>query len=119
MSPQFCESIFSVLGYHEDGEWVALALELDLRGYGATWEEALDELTDCIVMQISFAEYKNQPEMIMHPADSTYFALFAQVKNDRMRNLYARNAEPEYQTGGLQAPPAHVIAEHKKAFARG
>lgn len=119
MSPQFCESIFSVLGYHEDGEWVALALELDLRGYGDTWEDALKELTDCIAIQISFAEFKGQPDMIMHPAESIYFELFAQVKNDKLRNLYVKNIDPEYQTGGLQAPPAHVIEEHKKAFASG
>ena len=32
-----------VLGYRErEGEWVALALEMDLRGYGATYDQALD-----------------------------------------------------------------------------
>jgi hypothetical protein len=58
---------FSVLGYREDEEWVALALEMDLRGFGETFEEALDELRDLIATQISFALFKEQPEMIWTP----------------------------------------------------
>ena len=39
-----CELSINVLGYREEGQWVALALEMDLRGYGETFEAALREL---------------------------------------------------------------------------
>jgi hypothetical protein len=65
---------FSVLGYEEDGEWVALALEMDLRGYGATFDNALADLADLVAMQVSFAFHKNQPEMIWKPAEPVWFA---------------------------------------------
>ena len=71
--PAFCETPISVLGYQEDGEWVALALEMDLRGYGDTFETAMDDLKDHVLMQISFALQKGDPEMIFHPAEATYF----------------------------------------------
>ncbi|HKI86373.1 MAG TPA: hypothetical protein VKA53_06485, partial [Thermoanaerobaculia bacterium] len=48
-----------VLGYQEDGEWVALALEMDLRGYGETFQGALVELRDLVATQLSFADFKS------------------------------------------------------------
>jgi hypothetical protein len=52
---------FNVLGYRDEGGWVALALEMDLRGYGSTFEEAQKDLTYLVAMQIGFARSKGQP----------------------------------------------------------
>jgi hypothetical protein len=71
---------FNVLGYREDGEWVALALELDLRGYGPTFETACVELEDLARAQISFALEMGKPEMIWFPAEQPYFDLFSKVR---------------------------------------
>lgn len=60
----------NVLGYQEDNEWVALALEMDLRGYGATFEEALAELQDLVNMQISFAHQAGHIESAFFPAEA-------------------------------------------------
>lgn len=114
--PEFCDSPINVLGYQEEGEWVALALELDLRGYGKTFEKALGDLRNYIEMQISFALHKNDPDMIFHPAESVYYQLFAQVRADHLRALVTSRAcgELEYQVGGIPMPPAHVIDDMKK-----
>lgn len=108
---KFCDVHISVLGYQEDDQWIALALEMDLRGYGKTFEKALSELDELIKMQISFARFKDQPEMIFHPAESTYWKLYAQVSQDRLWALsnIDDNKNPEYRVGGLSIPPAHVI----------
>jgi hypothetical protein len=66
-----------VLGYRDEGEWVALALEMDLRGYGSTFEEAQQDLTDLVAMQMGFARSKGQPELIWKPAEPVWFQLFA------------------------------------------
>ena len=63
--------LLNVLGYREEeaeAGWVALALEMDLRGYGTTFEAALEELKELVSMQISFSRFKGQPELIWKPA---------------------------------------------------
>lgn len=108
----------SVLGFEEEDQWVAIALEMDLRGYGTTFEEALAELEELVEMQISFSHFKRDPDLIFHPAEPTYWRLYAQVNQDRLRALSnaIEDSQPEYQTGVLSLPPAHVIASLSKDF---
>ena len=74
----------------------AAALEMDLRGYGQTFDgEALEDLRESMTMQIGFAHFKDELDMIFHPV---YFSLYAQVRNDHLTAL-AKNgsvAESEY-----------------------
>ena len=112
------EATISILGYKEDGEWVALALEMDIRGYGKTFEEALDDLRDLVFMQIGFALSKNCEDMIWKDAEQRYFEMYAQTHRDELRKALrdpGRN-HPEYQTAGLRIPPAHVIAGLRGGF---
>ena len=68
-APRFFGASLNVLGYREQDEWVALAMEMDLRGYGSTFSEALEELADLVQTQIEFAQFKDQPELIWKPAE--------------------------------------------------
>ena len=118
------EVYVSVLGYREDDYWCALALEMDLRGYGQSFDEALNDLRDSMTMQIGFALFKNEPRMIFFPADPTYFSLYAQVRNDRIMALTAGSSdsaeterEREYAITGIPIPPAHVVANSREGFA--
>ena len=106
-------TVLNVLGYREEGDWVALALEMDLRGYGATIDEALTELTDLVAMQMSFARFKGQPELISKPAEPVYWRLFETAVQDYLRDLALGSvpSNPEYEARSLPLPPAHVIAE--------
>jgi hypothetical protein len=63
----------NVLGYQEVGEWVALALEMDLRGYGETFEDAFKDLEELVGMQIGFSRFKGQPELIWKAAEPIWF----------------------------------------------
>ena len=105
--------VLNVLGYREEGDWVALALEMDLRGYAATIDEALTELADLVATQMSFARFKRQPEMISKPAEPVYWRLFETAVLDHLRDLALDSApsNPEYKARSLPLPPAHVIAE--------
>lgn len=38
----------SVLGVREDESWCAIALEMSLRGYGETFDAALESLVDAV-----------------------------------------------------------------------
>ena len=74
-----CDVTGSVPGFHETGEWCAPALEMDPRGYGQTFEEALEDPNESMTMRIGFAHFKGRTDMNFHPADPVYFPLFAQV----------------------------------------
>lgn len=115
---QTVELSLNILGYQdqEAGEWVALALEMDLRGYGPTFEAALEDLKDLVGMQISFALQKGLPDMIVRPAEPVWFELFASVRSERMRHLGVASTGDEYQIAGLAIPPAHVIASRAGEF---
>ena len=66
----------SILGYIEEGEWVALALEMDLSGYGENFAEALADLDELIAMQLSFAQSKTDPGLIFKSAEPVYWTIY-------------------------------------------
>jgi hypothetical protein len=117
--PKICRVTLNILGYRENVEWVALALEMDLRGYGRSFEEAMEDLHDLIGMQISFAHFKGHPEMILKPADPIWFERFAETRNAclnaMLRSSHA-STHNDYEVAGLQIPPAHVIAKLQNQF---
>lgn len=102
-----------VLGYKEDEDWVVLALQMDLRGYGATIDEAMKELAELVVMQIRFARFKGQPEMILKPAEPFYWKLFEATVQEHLRSITLNYVprDPDYEVRALPLPPAHVIAK--------
>lgn len=66
-----------VLGYQEkDGDWAAHCLEMDLVGYGKSFEEAYKNLKELIQMQIDFAIHMEQPTLIYHTAPPGIFKLY-------------------------------------------
>ncbi len=116
---KFFEILIDVLGYREDGDWVALALEMDLRGHGGTFEEAVDDLLELIEMQISFAVQKGQPEMIWKPAEPVWYARWAEERRQRFFDSVASRDVSEaedYRVGAI--PPPHVIASMSEEFCR-
>lgn len=115
--PAFSEVVLSVLGYQEEGEWVALSLEMDLRGYGKTFNEAFISLTELIEIQFSFAVSKNQPELIFKPAEPVYWTIYERGRAERLESL-VRNSEgnDDVVVGGLEIPPAHVIASLQSEY---
>ena len=115
------EIVLSVLGYHEDDKWVALALEMDLRGYGDTFTQAFDELCELVIMQISFALHKRQPEMIFKPAEKKYFQRFEKVRNQRLMQITQKpKEEGDFAIRSLPILPAVIAEQMRKtrAYAR-
>jgi predicted RNase H-like HicB family nuclease len=70
-----------VLGYKKNRSiWAAHSLETDIVGYGRTFEEALNNLTELIEIQVGFAFFKGEPALLDRPAPieiiETYNHLF-------------------------------------------
>ena len=109
----------NVLGYQEGDEWVALALEMDIRGYGETFDQAFDDLADLVGIQISFSRFKKKPDLIWKAAEPIWFERFAAVRRDYLEALVrdeSEVAEPEYSIAGMPIPPAHVIDSLQRGF---
>jgi hypothetical protein len=114
-----CRVTLNILGYREENEWIALALEMDLRGYGKTFDEALEELKDIVEMQIGFAIFKRQPEMILRPADPIWFDRFAEMRKScltEMLTVSHHSAHNDYEVAGLPIPSAHAIEALQDKF---
>lgn len=107
----------NVLGYAEGNEYVALALEMDLRGFGASLEEAMDDLMRQVVLQLSFALHMhNSLDMAFFPAEPIWFERFAEARQVALRALTADDGT-EFQACGLPVPAPHVIREMEGKFA--
>lgn len=102
------EHFVNVLGYQEEGKWVALVLEMDIRGYGPTFDKALKELIELVEMQISFAYQNDKPELVWHPADPEWFQVYNHVQAQKLRRAPVTR---DYEARGLPIPPPHVIAK--------
>lgn len=106
VAPRFFEASLNVLGYREEGDWVALAMEMDLRGYGSTFAEALDDLADLVQTQIDFAHFKGQPELIWKPAEPVWWARFAEVQRTALEAVAGPPAHGsrDYEWRGMPIP---------------
>lgn len=112
----FSPVLLNVLGYQEEGEWVAVALEMDVRGYGDTFVAALEEVYDLVLTQLSFARFKKQPELIWNPAEPTWFEHFDEVRKERLNAwLFDRELEPmPYEIASLPIPSDQAFGEIAK-----
>ena len=113
------ELTLNVLGYREHGEWAALALEMDLRGFGSSFQDAVQNLMELVRMQVSFAHFKSQPEMVLRPADPVWWDRFAEVRRDHLDALIRdrSRSDTSFDIAGIRIPPAYAIAQFSQSEA--
>jgi hypothetical protein len=105
-----------VLGFREGDQWCALALEMDLRGYGNTFDAAQSELEKAMASQLSFALQMNKPEMALFPAERKYFDMYNEAFrmcvwaefSGGLSDASSFEGSPAY---GLSAVPLQKVAE--------
>ena len=101
------EPTINVLGVREDDAWCAIALEMSLRGYGRTFEAALDELREAIEAQVSFAVQQDSLDQIFMPAEPHYFKLYADMKREALKRKLLNRSQPglpDYRVGDIPLP---------------
>ena len=74
-----------VLVVREDAKWCAIALDMSLRGYGETQDQAVESLTEAVEAQISFAVQRDTLDEIFVPAEPSYHSLYESVKRDSVK----------------------------------
>ena len=102
----------SVLGLIEDGEWCAIALEMSLRGYGTSFDDALRDLKDAIRAQITFALENGTIDKIFLPAEQKYLDLYATAIRERAKaGLGIKEHESPFEEGSKRrASTVHQTA---------
>ena len=79
----------NVLGVREDEKWCAIALEMSLLGYGETFEEALEDLQETIIAQVTYARDHHQTlDHIFMPAEPHYVELHARLKSEALKTRF-------------------------------
>ena len=73
----------NIIVFPEDSRWTALALEMDVRGYGDTPEEASKDVVGMLEAQISFAVQMGHLESVWHPADEKYWRMWAEARRSK------------------------------------
>ena len=91
-----------VLGLEEDGTWCAIALDLSLRGYGKTFEEAAEALDEAIEAQVSFAIQHGTLDSIFVPAEAHYVELYSDTR---------RRALTDYLSGREIRPKSYAASD--------
>lgn len=76
-----------VLFYKEDGDWIAHCLEFDLLGDGATKEDALENLTEAIGLQLEASLEFDNPKNLFCPAPGRFLEMFAAGRHTAVGNL--------------------------------
>jgi hypothetical protein len=85
-----------ILGYKEDGLWVAHCLEMDLIGVDRRWPKARQKLLEAISAQVSFAHFKKQFGLLWKPAPTWVFAVFEKVLEESIKSYVPATKHPEY-----------------------
>ena len=104
MSSSALNLTINVLGVREEDSWCAIALEMSLRGYGETFDDALTDLIAAIEAQLSFAAQHGTIDQVFIPAEPEYIRLYA----DRKREAVKRKLYGLEQTGRL---PGYVVGD--------
>ena len=110
------ELTLNVLGVREDDAWCAIALDMSLRGYGDTFDAALEALLDAVEAQVSFAVEHDTLDQIFIPAEPHYFRLHADMRREAIKRELSGRVQtglPDYWVGDIPLPlsdAAHATA---------
>ena len=64
----------------EGYKWCAVALEMDIWGFGNTAKDAMQDLDELVDIQIEFAAGKNKLSLLNHPTDEIWFKLWEVIQ---------------------------------------
>ena len=104
-----------VVGLAEDSLWYALALELNLLGYGENFDEALEDLKGAIDAQVCDAAIHNSLDSISWRASQQYFDLYrsgaAETPRRKLRVVLRRSRVIGHGTKEESESENNIISE--------
>ena len=105
----------SVILFREGSGWTALALEMDIRGYGPTREAAVDDALAMISAQVSFAVQMGHPESIWKPAEESYWRMWEKARRNQFVAEISGSEAPTDEIADLVPIPLLAL-KHRDAW---
>lgn len=95
---------------------MALALEMDLRGYGSSIGDALRDLEWQVALQLGFALYKHGAvDMALRPAEAVYLERFAATKREAIA-VDDWDVGDEFLATSIPYPPPGILERAREGF---
>ena len=101
---------FSVIAFREGDEWTAVALEMDLRGYGPTPQRALADVIEMIKAQVTFAVQRKHPESVWRRADEKYWKMFEEARRNHFVSELSDQAPTDTRLAEYETVPISLLA---------
>jgi hypothetical protein len=105
----------SVITFREGDAWTALALEMDLRGYGPSAEAANDDLSEMLMAQVSFAVQMGHPESVWNRAADEYWRMFEDARREQFV-AEVSGAEPGTDRIAGMVPLSLLALKHRNEW---
>ena len=101
---------FSVIAFREDAEWTAVTLEMDLRGYGSTPQEAFADVIDMVKAQVSFAVQRKHPESVWRRAEEKYWRMFEEARRNHFVAELSNQVPTDDRLAEYETVPLSLVA---------
>jgi len=101
----------SVITYREDSMWTALALEMNLRGYGTTPETANDDLCEMLIAQVSFAVQMGHPESVWNRAGDEFWRMFEEARRNQFVAEFSGSQQSVDQIANMMPLPSLAMKQ--------
>ena len=102
----------SVIVFRDGATWTALALEMDIRGYGASRKAAVDDALAMITAQVSFAVQMGHAESVWKPADEKYRRMWENARRNQFMAEISGSEAPADEIADLVPIPLFGL-KHK------
>lgn len=101
-----------------EGNWCAVALDLDIVAEGKTQDEVVKDLNDLIEAQIGFALFKGDLSLIWRKAPPEYWEIYERLRQKHVRELAGQAIEgDEGSVSDLPFPDMAAIERNRVSFA--
>ena len=103
----------------DNDKWRAVALEMDIWGFGNTAEEAMRDLGELVNIQIEFAVGKKRLSILNHPADKKWFQVWDILqkieKENKQKSIISSLAQQKEISSALPHSLSGVKCYYHKA----
>jgi len=102
----------NIFVFREESEWTALALEMDVRGYGTTSRSAIEDVIEMLTAQVSYAVQMGHPESVWHPAEEMYWRRWEEARRKKFMAKASGSEAPTDQIAELV--PLELLASKQQ-----
>jgi hypothetical protein len=94
------------LGFYEDDQHCAVAVNMDIWGYGETQDKAFDNMMDLVQAQIAFAVQTDSMDVLDFSAEEKYVEIYRKARFQQISSKTKNVSKASDALGGLKCAVA-------------